>query len=46
MKIHSVGAELLHADIQTDGLTDRHEANSRFSKLCEKRLQAKIYITM
>jgi len=31
MKIRPVGAELFHADIQTDGRTDRHdEANSRF----------------
>ena len=32
MKIYSVGAELFHAD----GQTDRHdEANTRFSKFCE-----------
>ena len=31
MKIHPVGAELLHVD----GWTDRHdEANSRFSQFC------------
>ena len=33
MKIRPVGAEFLHADIQTD----RHdEANSRYSKFCER----------
>jgi hypothetical protein len=33
MKIHRVGAELFHAD----GQTDRHDvANSRFSKFCER----------
>jgi len=32
MKIHPVGAELLHADKETD----RHdEANSRLSQYCE-----------
>ena len=32
MKIHPVGAELFHADVQTD----RHdEANSCFSQFCE-----------
>ena len=32
MKIHPVGAELLHED----GRTDRHdEANSLFSQFCE-----------
>ena len=32
MKIRPVGAELFHAD----GQTDRHdEANNRFSQLCE-----------
>jgi hypothetical protein len=35
MKIRSVGAELFHADRQTD----RHdESNSRFSQFCEMRL--------
>jgi hypothetical protein len=34
MKIHPVGAELFHADGQTD--KDRHdEANSRFSQFFE-----------
>jgi len=33
MKIRPVGAELFHADRQTD----RHnEANSRFSQICER----------
>jgi hypothetical protein len=33
MKFRPVGAELFHAD----GQTDRHdEANSRFSQLCER----------
>jgi len=37
MKIHSLGAELFHADRQTD----RHEeANSRFSQFCEMRLKS------
>jgi hypothetical protein len=32
-----MGAELLHADRQTDPQTDRHdEANSRFSEFCER----------
>jgi hypothetical protein len=36
LKILSVGAELLHAD----GQTDRYEeANIRFSQFCEKRLK-------
>jgi len=40
MKIHLVGAELLHADGRTEGRTDvrtdRHdEANSGFSQFCE-----------
>jgi len=31
MKIRPVGAELFHADVQTDGHTERHdEANIRF----------------
>jgi hypothetical protein len=31
MKIRLVGAELFHADVQTDGHTEKHdEANSRF----------------
>ena len=33
MKIRQVGAELFHADGQTDR---RDEANSRFSKSCER----------
>ena len=32
MKIRRVGAELFHADRQTDG---HDEANSRFSQFCE-----------
>jgi len=33
MKIPLLGAELLHAEGQTDGQTHRHyEANSRFSQ--------------
>jgi hypothetical protein len=36
MKIHPVVAELLHADGRTDGRTNRHEANSRSSQLCER----------
>jgi hypothetical protein len=37
MKIRPVGAELFHANGQTDGRTDRHdEANSRFSQFCER----------
>ena len=32
MKIRTVGAELLHADGQTDSY---EEANSRFSQFCE-----------
>jgi len=33
MKIHPLGADLLHAD----GQTDRHdETNSRFSQFCER----------
>ena len=39
-KIRPVGADLFHAD----GQTDRHdEANSRFSQFCEKRLKNKWY---
>jgi hypothetical protein len=37
MKIRPVEAEFLHADGRTDGHTNRHdEANSRFSKFCER----------
>jgi len=37
MKLSPVGAELFHADGQTDVETDRHdEANSRFSQFCER----------
>jgi hypothetical protein len=37
MKIRLVGAELFHADVQTDGHTERHdEANSRFLQFCER----------
>jgi len=36
------GTELFHADIQTDGWTDRHEeSNSRFSQLCENAYKLK-----
>jgi len=36
IKIHAVGAELLHADGQMARRRDRHvEANSRFSQFCE-----------
>jgi hypothetical protein len=33
MKIRAVGAELYHADGQTEG---HDEANSRFSQICER----------
>jgi hypothetical protein len=33
MKIRPVGAELFHADRQTD---KHDEANSRFSQICER----------
>jgi hypothetical protein len=36
IKMRPVGAELFHADGQTDG---RNKANSRFSQCCEKRLK-------
>jgi hypothetical protein len=37
MKIRPVGAELFHADRQTDGHTDGHdEGNSRYSQYCER----------
>ena len=37
MKILQVGAELFHADRQTDRGTDRHaEARSRFSQILER----------
>ena len=37
MKIRPLGAELFHAEGQTDGQADRHdEAKSRFSKFCER----------
>jgi len=36
MTIHSLGAEVFHADGQTDRRTDRHdEANVRFSQFCD-----------
>jgi hypothetical protein len=36
MKIRPVGADLFHADGQTDGRTHRHdEANTNFSQVCE-----------
>jgi hypothetical protein len=37
MKIRPVGAELFHADRQTDRWTDKFdEANTRFSQVCER----------
>jgi hypothetical protein len=37
MKLRTVGAELLHADGQTDRQTDLHdEANNLFWKFCER----------
>ena len=39
MKIRPVEAGLIHADGRTDRHTDRHETNSRFSQVCEKRLE-------
>jgi len=37
VEIHPVGVELFHTDGRTDRQTDRHdEANSRFSKFCER----------
>ena len=36
MKTSPVGAELFHADRETDGQTDRHDkANSRFPQFCK-----------
>jgi hypothetical protein len=35
IKILLMGAELFHADRQTDR-DDGHEANSRFSQVCER----------
>jgi hypothetical protein len=32
MKIRLMGAEMFHADKQTDGQTEHDELNSRFSK--------------
>jgi len=44
MKIRPVGAELCHVDGWTDEQTYRHnEANSRFSQLCDKRLETEMY---
>ena len=43
MKIRPVGTELLHADRQTNGKTERHEeANSCFSQFCERALDNSI----
>jgi hypothetical protein len=39
MKIRPVGAELFHADGQTNG---HDEANSRFSQFCESSLKMKL----
>jgi hypothetical protein len=45
MKIRQVAAELLHAQEETDGRTDRQtehkhdEANSRSSQFCERNLK-------
>jgi hypothetical protein len=37
IKILPVGAELFHADGETDGWTDGHdETNSRFLQFCER----------
>jgi len=39
MKIRAVGAELLHADGETDREADGHDkGNCRFSQFCEGRL--------
>jgi hypothetical protein len=35
MKIRQIGAELLHANGQTDKTDGLNEANSRFSQFCE-----------
>jgi len=37
MKILPVGSELFHAD----GRTDRHEANSHFSQICESAYKSR-----
>jgi len=37
MEIHPVGTELLDAERETDGRTDRHdEANNHFLQFCER----------
>jgi hypothetical protein len=37
MKIRPLGADILHADGQTDSQKDRHdEAHSRFSHYCKR----------
>jgi hypothetical protein len=37
MKIHQMGAELFHAEVRTEGQTDRHdEANSSISQFYER----------
>ena len=41
VKIRPLGAELFHADRQTDRQTDRHDAaNSRFSQFCQRAKKA------
>jgi hypothetical protein len=40
MKIRPVVTDLFHADVQTDGHTERHdEANSRFFAILRTRLK-------
>ena len=36
IRIRPVGAELSHPNRQTDGRTNGHEANNRFSEVCER----------
>ena len=41
MKLRPLGAELLQMEGLTDGRSERHdEVDSRFSRICEKRLKA------
>jgi len=41
IKIHTVAAELFHADRRKDGQTDRHEkANGRYFQFCKHTYKA------
>jgi hypothetical protein len=43
IKMPPVGAEMFHSDGRTEGWTDRHEVNNRFSQFWVKRLKTALF---